>query len=356
MTDRAAADNLSICKVWSLISGGARRHDSHLDQGQWSPSQRDGQRPSDFPKQVSGRANSMAQSITRFFRRAKPVCEVRRVDVAHTNATEAKPSTRLSRKRGLGHLQNPSCPPPRSTTPSCYGLVAEADQPNPAKRIPGMFKAKRMLDAQSDSSKSMNNVKRPTLATTVFAGRSPRTLLSENAQENYMASSTLQSVFDMADACGEFETGHMQLMPHVASPASPAGSSGMLPCGMAPHVTSPIASRNVEARDKQLKLGRGCLPLRIPDVCTPDQANAGGRFHSDFALESVHTPPEVTLSAVLECPGAPLKKKADTDTIEVSSRLSSLSFDSIDMCGSPFAPGAPTWSPRAEVRRALRFD
>lgn len=337
-----------------------RRNDSQPVWGMPASAtiQQDCQRPAKLPKQAPGRANSMAQSITRFFRRAKPAPEMQMVDAAHI-AAEAPSDIKLSRKRRLGHLQPTSFQNARAAIPSCHGLVAEADQPNPARRIPGMFKAKRMLATQFDAGKQKKEVKRPTLASTVFAGRYPQTLqLEDNEPENYTISSTLQSVFDVADTCEKHENRKSQLIPCASSPraVSPTASSGMLPCCMAPHITSPTAThlmgaaQAVHNRDGRLFSGL------TPSLCTPEQSTAGGRCVDDISFESVHTPPEVALSAVLECPGAPVKKRGDADAFEVVSRLSSLSVDSIDMCGSPFAPGAPAWSPRAEVRRALRFD
>lgn len=338
-----------------------RRNDSQPVWGRTAsaPIQHDCQRPSKLPKKAPGRANAMAQSITRFFRRAKPAPEMQMVDAAQI-AAEAPPNTKFSRKRRLGHLQPTSFQNPRAAIPSCHGLVAGADQPNPAKRIPGMFKAKRMLATQPDAGKQKKDVKRPTLATTVFAGRHPQILqLEDNEPENYTTSSTLQSAFDVADTCEEHENRNLQLIPCAPSPraVSPTTSSGMLPCGMAPHITSsPTISHHMDAAQAVHKQDGGRFAGPNLDLCTPEQSIAGGRCLDDFSFESVRTPPEVALSAILECPGAPVKKRGDTDAFEVVSRLSSLSVDSVDMCGSPFAPGAPAWSPRAEVRRALRFD
>eukprot|EP00892_Ulva_mutabilis_P003718 jgi/Ulvmu1/1718/UM116_0032.1 len=311
----------------------------------------DCQRPTKLLRQGSVRASSMAQSITYFFRRAQPASNEPCVEVAHVKPAEAQSCNALSKKRRLGHLQ--SNPSQRSdcTAPSSNGLIAMGVQPRPAGRIPGVFKAKRVLDTQVDA-KHWKNVTRPTLATTVFAGSAPHLRLPvEDEAENYAITSTMQSAFDTGG--GEASLKHAQMFPHVAMPAD---SDSLVPCGMAPDVASPTTSDRLPRRwTRTGKEEARRTSLQAHHLCTPAQSAAEGQQH-DAALGSVHTPPELPLSAVLECPGAPVKRRADTDAVDVFSRLSSLSVDSLDMCDSPFAPGAPAWSPRADVRRALRFD
>lgn len=294
----------------------------------------------------------MAQSITCFFRRARPACDVTNSDVVHAQPPEAgRCKFGVSKKRRLGHLESSSNQQYECTAPSSHGLVAARAQARPANQLPGMFKAKRVLGAPADDGKHWKCVTRPTLATTVFAGRSPRILPPVDPEaENYTISSTMQSVFDMDTENAADE--HAQVSPGP----SPAGSASLIPCGMAPNEESPTMSDHVPDSWTYTVKGEGRQGLQTTDLCTPAQSIAAGGLGDDAVPESVHTPPELMLSTVLECPGAPVKRRGDTDVFEVFSRLSSLSVASIDICDSPFAPGAPAWSPRADVRRALRFD
>lgn len=311
-----------------------------------------------LPKKPPGRANAMAQSITKFFRRSKAACHVTTVDTTsrHTNGTQ-QPSVKMSRKRRLGHLQAAGFQHPRNTAPSSNGLVSGMNKPTPtAQRIPSMFKAKRTFAAQKDSGKHSKDHARPTLATTVFAAGVPQAS-NENALGANVLSDTLQSVFDMADVY-DSNAKRQHLMPKVSEQnvLSPTDSSGMPPCAMAPEHALPAASLDPYEATTHFHQHEGPLSAEMPRICTPTHMSPGSRSMGELSFESVHTPPEVALSAILECPGAPVKKRGDADAFEVVSRLSSLSVDSVDMCDGPFAPGAASWSPRAEVRRALRFD
>ena len=274
-------------------------------------------------------------------------------DVGPASAPEAQScTTKASKKRPLGHPS--SAQESESAAPSSHGLVGAGTHSDSHPRIPSMFKVKRLLGAQAETGKRWKRVNRPTLATTVFAGKPPHILLpADDEVENYTISSTMQTVFDMAYASEATEDMHAQTTPPMTSPSN---SDGLIPCCMAPNFASPTASEHLLESWTRSVCKDDRMPQQKPDLCTPAHASAAGGMQGSFAGGSVHTPPEVMLSAVLECPGAPVKKRGDAEAFEVVSRLSSLSVNSVDMCDSPFAPGAPVWSPRADVRRALRFD